>query len=271
MQEKVKILKVRFDSVNLNKATELSLLWAKDKKQRYITTPNPEILLESTKNAKFRKILNKSSLNIPDGIGILWAAKFLKITKNTNSIFIKLFKGLYSLAAIPFFPKYIRTELKERVTGVDLVENICKDSINKEIRIFLLGAADGVAEETQKVLGQKYPGVKIVGTHAGTPNAPDEKEIISIVSKARPDILFVAYGAPKQEMWISRNLKKMPSVSLAAGIGGTFDFISGKTKRSPLWMQRFGLEWLFRLINQPSRIKRIINASIVFPIKVIFS
>lgn len=271
MQEKVKVLKVRFDSINLEEATTKALEWAKDKKQRYITTPNPEILLEAQKNQKFLEILNNSALNIADGIGILWAAKYLYITKNTNSKIIKLIKWLISLLAIPFYPKYIKSVLKERVTGVDLVQEICKKSANKDVKIFLLGAKEGIAEKTAKILEKKYPGVQIVGTYAGTPKVQDEKTIIEKINDKNPNILFVAYGAPKQEMWIERNLKKMPSVSLAAGIGGTFDFITGKRKRAPNWIQKNGLEWLYRLIQQPSRIKRIYNASIKFPIKIISS
>ncbi len=92
-----------------------------------------------------------------------------------------------------------------------------------------------------------------------------------MINDKKPRILFVAYGAPKQEMWIARNLKKMPTVRLAAGIGGTFNFITGRRKRAPEWMQKIGLEWVYHLIQQPSRIKRMINASIVFPIKIISS
>lgn len=271
MQEKIKVLKIKFDSITLNEATKKALNLANDKKQHYITTPNPEILLESLRNNKFKKILNKSDLNTPDGIGILWAAKYLHITRNTNSFFIKILKWLYSLIAIPFSPKYFKTILKERVTGADLVSEICKNSANTQNKIFLLGSAEGIAKKTAEILEKKYPGVKIAGTYAGTPNSPDEKQIIQIINKARPNILFVAYGAPSQELWISRNLKKMPSVKLAAGIGGSFDFITGKLKRAPKWMQKLGLEWLYRLFQQPSRIKRIINASIVFPIKVLIS
>jgi N-acetylglucosaminyldiphosphoundecaprenol N-acetyl-beta-D-mannosaminyltransferase len=268
MQEKVKILKVKFDSITLSEATKKALDLANDKKQHYFTTPNPEILLEATNNNKFKKVLNKSSLNTPDGVGIIWAANYLHSVRNTNSFFIKLAKWAYSLVTIPFTKKSI---LKERVTGADLVLEICKASSKKDNKIFLLGAAEGIAKETANILEAKFPGVKIVGKHSGTPNPADEKEIIKLINKARPNILFVAYGAPKQELWISRNLKSINSVKLAGGIGGTFDFIAGKLKRAPEWMQKLGLEWLYRLFQQPSRIKRIFNASVVFPIKVLLT
>jgi N-acetylglucosaminyldiphosphoundecaprenol N-acetyl-beta-D-mannosaminyltransferase len=266
MQEKIRILKVRFNKITLKQATEKAISWTKSRKQRYITTPNPEILLEAHKNNKFRKILNKSALNIPDGIGILWAAKYAKITKNSNSKIIKFLKWIASLLAIPFYPKYLKTVLIERVTGIDLVQKICDSSANTDIKIFLLGAEEGIAKKTKKILTKKHPNLQIVGTYAGNPSLEDEKYIIEKINKANPEILFVAYGAPKQEMWISRNLKKLKSVKIAIGVGGTFNFISGKRKRAPRLMQNLGLEWLYRLIQQPSRVKRIFNAAIKFPI-----
>ncbi len=170
-----------------------------------------------------------------------------------------------SLINIPFSKKSIYKVIPERVTGVDLLEKLASKTTKS---IFLLGAAPGIAETTKKELEKKYESINIVGYHSGTPRKKDEKEIISMINKAKPKLLFIAYGAPKQEEWIHRNLKKLPSVKLAIGIGGSFDFISGKTKRAPLWMQKTGIEWIFRLIQEPSRISRIYNATIKFPLRV---
>ncbi|MFH1284372.1 MAG: WecB/TagA/CpsF family glycosyltransferase [Candidatus Peregrinibacteria bacterium] len=269
MQEKIKILKVRFDKTTLKEAAETAVAWAKQDKKRYITTPNPEILLEAQKNHKFHDILNKSDLNIPDGTGILWAAKYLESVKNTVSKSIKILKWLISIASILFYPPYIRKPLPQRVTGTDLMQEICRLSAKENLKIFLLGADEGIAEKTKEILQDKYEGLKITGTHAGTPSIKDEKKIQEIISRTQPDILFVAYGAPAQEIWIHRNLKKLKTVSLAIGIGGAFDFIAGKRKRAPRFMQRIGMEWLYRLIQQPSRIRRIYNATIKFSLKVL--
>ncbi len=263
-EEAIKIAKVRIDKTTLKEATETALKWVKAEKQRHITTPNPEIILEANKNHKFLRILNHADLNTADGTGILWAAKYLQETKKTQSKTIKLFKTIKTLLAIPFTPKSLKTALPERVTGVDLLQSICKNAKNE--KIFFLGAQIGVAEKTKKILEKKYPQLKIVGTHAGSPNFDEEKEIIEKINKSKAEILFIAYGAPAQEFWISRNLKKMPSVKVAAGIGGSFDFISSIKKRAPKWMQRIGIEWLYRLIQEPSRFKRIYNATIKFPL-----
>ncbi|MFH1218677.1 MAG: WecB/TagA/CpsF family glycosyltransferase [Candidatus Peregrinibacteria bacterium] len=260
MQKKIKILKVKFDNTTLNEASDKAIEWAKGNRKRHIVTPNPEILLESLNNHKFRKVLNSSDLSIPDGIGILWASKYLK-TK-------KLFRSLF---AIPFFPKYIRTELPERVTGTDLMQEICKKAADEPLKIFLLGAKEGVAEIVKDKLEKHYSGLKITGTYAGTPSIEEEKEIREKIDKSKADILFMAYGAPKQEMWIARNLKKLKTVKVAAGVGGAFNFIAGRKKRAPKLFQKLGLEWLVRLIQQPSRIKRIYNAVVKFPKKVISS
>lgn len=271
MSENLRILKIRFDKVDLETATEKALTFAKSNRQHYICTPNPEFLLTAKNNPKFRDILNKSSLNIADGIGILWAATYLNSVTQNHSKLIKLFKWKMSLLAILFAPKRIRRILPERVTGADLLEEICREAASKPLRIFLLGGGEDVAKQTAEILADKYPGLKISGTYSGTPHAKDENKIIKEVNRCDPDILFVAYGAPSQEMWIARNIKKMKEVHLAIGVGGTFDFISGRKKRAPKFLRTIGLEWLWRLIYEPSRLKRIFNATIKFPIQIFIS
>jgi N-acetylglucosaminyldiphosphoundecaprenol N-acetyl-beta-D-mannosaminyltransferase len=268
MQEKIEILKVRFDKITLNEAAEKATKWAKESKQRLITTPNPEIVLEAQKNSKFLEILNKSDINIADGTGILWASRYIWGTEGIKSKAIKVIKAAISLSSIFLFPNYIKKILPERVTGVDLMETICEKSQNSDNKIFLLGAADNIAQITKDVLEIKYKGINIVGTHAGTPNEKDKKNIVEKINNSYANILFVAYGAPKQEMWIERNLKKLNSVKVAMGVGGAFDFISKTKKRAPKLMQKTGTEWLYRLCKEPSRIKRIYNATIKFPIMV---
>lgn len=272
MSEKTKqleILHVKFDNVTNEEALGKALEFAKGNKQIYITTSNPEFLLEAENNHKFREILNNSALNIPDGIGILWASKYLEITKNNKSKTLKILKWLGSILSVPFYPSYIRTVLKERVTGTDLMENICRESTKHGYRIFLLGAKEGTAELTKEILEKRYEGLNIVGTFSGTPKIEDETVILEKINAVTPDILFVAYGAPNQELWISRNLQKMPSVHLAVGIGGAFNFIAGIKKRAPKWMQKLGIEWMYRLVQEPSRMKRIYNATIKFSTKVL--
>lgn len=265
MSEEIKILKVNFNNISLTEASDLVIKWAKEERQKHICTPNPEIVLLAQKNPKFLNILNGSDLNIADGIGILWAAKYLSLIKNDKSKWLKRFKGLITLAAIIFNSKYIKNPLRERVTGVDLMDQICKKAVNNKIRIFLLGAAEGVAEKVKKILEEKYLGLHIIDTYAGSPEEKFEKEIIKKINSSEAHILFVAYGAPTQELWIDRNLGKIPEVKVAIGVGGAFDFIANIHKRAPKWMQKLGIEWLYRLFQQPSRLKRIYNATIKFP------
>jgi N-acetylglucosaminyldiphosphoundecaprenol N-acetyl-beta-D-mannosaminyltransferase len=265
--EKIKILKVKFDKVQLAEATEIALNLAKSKEKHFIATPNPEMLLEARKNPKFLEVLNSSSLNVPDGIGILWAAKYLEITKNNKSKTLKAIKWIFSLISVLLYPKYIKDILKERVSGIDLMEKICQKSTQENLKIFLLGAKEGVAEKTKEMLLKKYSDIQITGLYAGSPKE-EEKIIIDKINRSEAQILFVAYGAPFQELWIARNLKKLHDIKLAMGVGGSFDFIAKIRKRAPEWMRKIGLEWIYRLLQQPSRLKRIYHAVIKFPIKI---
>lgn len=262
MQKKIKIMDIRFDNITLSDAVNFVFKRLYKNKKGYICTPNPEMLLEAEKNNQFKKVLNKSVLNIPDGIGILWAA---------NNVFNKRSRigAFLNLPFIAIRPNKFLKPLKERVTGVDLVYALSKRACKTDYGVFLLGAKPGVAELAAENLEKKFPGLKIKGTFAGSPREKDRKEIIKLINSTKPDILFVAYGAPGQEMWISDNLKSFDTVKIAIGVGGAFDFISKTRKRAPKWMQKSGLEWLYRLIQEPSRVKRIFKATVVFPYRFI--
>lgn len=262
MQKKIEVMNIRFDNVTVEETLDFIFDHINRGKKGYLCTPNPEMLLEAEKNRDFKRVLNHSLLNIPDGIGILWAATH--IAQKSSKL-----KAFLTLPLIAFIPSMFKKILRERVTGSDLMKKIAREAARANKTIFLLGASEGIAEITAEKLQQSYAGLKIAGTYAGSPSPDEEESIIKLINNASPDILFVAYGAPKQEMWISRNLKHLNSVKIAIGIGGAFDFIAGKRKRAPKWMQKVGLEWLFRLIQQPSRWKRIYNATIKFPSKII--
>jgi N-acetylglucosaminyldiphosphoundecaprenol N-acetyl-beta-D-mannosaminyltransferase len=131
--------------------------------------------------------------------------------------------------------------------------------------VFLLGAADGVAEKAAAVLRSRNPRLKIVGTFSGSPRMEDDAVIMRMIKDAKPHLLLVAFGAPAQDLWIHEHLKNLPSVRVAMGVGGTFDFLAGVQKRAPRWMRSIGLEWLWRFIREPSRWKRMWRAVVVFP------
>jgi N-acetylglucosaminyldiphosphoundecaprenol N-acetyl-beta-D-mannosaminyltransferase len=140
---------------------------------------------------------------------------------------------------------------------VDTVVRVAALAAERGYRLYLLGAAPGVAEEAARRLVDAHPGLVIAGTYAGSPAPEEEDAIVARITAAAPDVLFVAYGAPKQDLWIARNLERL-RVPVVMGVGGAFDFISGRARRAPAWMQRMGLEWLHRLIHQPWRWRRML-------------
>lgn len=264
-----KILGVKIDDISLKEATETLLQWSQNDEQKYVVTPNPEIILKAQENSEYLKVLNNADLNIPDGTGILWAAKFLKITENTKHNWLKILKWILSLVATLIFPPYIKTVLRERVTGADLMQNICKKCPKNVVKIFLLGAQTGVAEKVKEILEKRNQNLEIVGTYSGSPRKIDLEETLTYIAASKANMLFVAFGGPQQELWIAENLEKMPQIKVAMGVGGTFDFIADTHKRAPQWLQKIGLEWLYRLLQQPARLKRIYNATIKFPVKIL--
>jgi N-acetylglucosaminyldiphosphoundecaprenol N-acetyl-beta-D-mannosaminyltransferase len=172
--------------------------------------------------------LNEADLTVADGAGLMWAAR------------------------------YLGKPLRARVTGVELVRSLARMAEKRGFRIYLLGAREGIAQAAARVLQDEYPNLLIAGTYAGSPALEDEEGIINRIVAARPHMLFVAYGFPQQDMWIERNRNRM-NVPLSMGVGGAFDYISGAIKRAPAWIRRLGLEWLYRLIRQPWRWRRMLR------------
>ena len=202
-------------------------------------TVNPEFVMAAQTNEPFRQVLHDADLALADGIGMIWAARLLG------------------------------RRLPERVAGSDLVPKLAAKAENQGWSLFLLGAAPGIADKAASVLCGLHPGLRVVGTHSGSPDPSQQEQIIRLVREASPDILLVAYGAPAQDLWIARNMAAL-SVPLSIGIGGTLDFIAGVKKRAPRWIQRIGMEWLFRLLQEPWRWRRQL-ALPVFATRVLWS
>jgi N-acetylglucosaminyldiphosphoundecaprenol N-acetyl-beta-D-mannosaminyltransferase len=219
------ILGVRIDDVTCQEAIAHVERWVVEGGSHQIATVNVEFIMEARRNPAFRRVLAQSDLCVPDGIGVLWAARR---------------QG---------WP------LRQRVPGVELLQQIAARGAERGWRIYFLGAAPGVAEQAATALAERHPGLKVAGCYAGSPHPEQEDEIVGWVRAARPDVLFVAYGAPRQDLWIARNQARI-GVPVALGVGGSFDFIAGVAQRAPLWVQRAGLEWLHRLIKQPWRLRR---------------
>jgi N-acetylglucosaminyldiphosphoundecaprenol N-acetyl-beta-D-mannosaminyltransferase len=242
---RIEILGVPTDVVTQEEVLQKIIGFLRSDKSHHIATPNPEMIVEAQRNLAFKEALRKTSLNVPDGVGLVWALRRAQG---------KLKKGNMPSRIV-------------RVTGTDTLLALCSSEsrISPPERIFLLGAAPGIAERSAEVLREKNPALKIVGAYAGSPKVEAEEEIIQRITAASPTLLFVAYGAPAQDLWIARNLGKLPSVKVAMGVGGALDFIVGKQKRAPRVFQSIGLEWLWRLLREPRRAKRIWNAVVVFP------
>jgi N-acetylglucosaminyldiphosphoundecaprenol N-acetyl-beta-D-mannosaminyltransferase len=192
-----------------------------------VVTLNPEFLMAAQRNNEFRYAINAAALVVADGMGIVWATR------------------------------YLREPVPERITGADLLPELAIRCATKGYRVYLLGAAPGVADLAADRLRALAPSLMIVGTYSGSPAPGEETEIIERIHSTQPDLLCVAYGAPAQDLWIQRNLARLPA-AVAIGVGGAYDFLSGRKSRAPEIMQRSGLEWLYRLYREPWRWRRML-------------
>jgi N-acetylglucosaminyldiphosphoundecaprenol N-acetyl-beta-D-mannosaminyltransferase len=228
------VLGVRVDRVTREQALErlermMALHRASVTMQRcqQVVTVNTEFVMAAQHDSDFREAINGAALAVADGIGIVWASYLSKV------------------------------HVPERITGIDTVTALAKRCAASGYRLYLLGAAPGVAERAAARLQAIAPGLAIAGTYAGSPAPAEEDAIIERIRVADADVLCVAYGAPAQDLWIKRNLARLP-VAVAMGVGGAFDFLSGRQRRAPRVMQRVGLEWLYRLYREPWRWKRML-------------
>lgn len=221
----VSILGVRVDDITYREALEQIEQWILMNETHQIATVNVEFVMAARRNPEFQHVLAQASLCVPDSIGVVWAAR------------------------------HQGQPVRQRVAGVDLVERIAARAAERDWRVFFLGAGPGIALRAAAELKRRYPGLEVAGCYAGSPSLDEEDDIVDRVRAARPDVLFVAYGAPRQDLWIARNQARI-GVPIALGVGGSLDFIAGVTRRAPLWIQRFGLEWLHRLIQEPWRLRR---------------
>ena len=192
-----------------------------------VCTVNPEFVMAAQKNEGFQRVLQSAELCLPDGQGLLWAAKL---------------RG---------------ARLRERVPGSTLIWRLAERASVNGWRLYFLGASEGVAVRAAKILESSFKGLLVVGTHSGTPHVNDAPGIIKRVRAAKPDVLLVAYGAPQQDLWIDRYRSEL-NVPVMMGVGGSFDFVVGAARRAPEWVQSLGMEWLHRLIMQPWRLTRML-------------
>lgn len=225
-----KILGIGLNSSSQSLLLESLVQKIKKTSKILIFTPNPEFIVFAQEHSWFKKVLNKADFAIPDGIGLIWASRFLG------------------------------KPIKERIHGTDLMEKLCFEASQQGWTIFLLGGEPGVAQKAFRILQQRYPSLKgwaESGPRLDLDNWPEEVVVdwVRKVNQKKPDLLFVGFGMGKQEKFLYEDWSVL-NVRLAIGVGGAFDYLSGRIPRAPVWIRKIGLEWFFRLIFQPWRIKR---------------
>lgn len=222
---KADLLGIKINTFNMEETVNQVARFIKAGHPHRVMTINPEFLYQAQFDDELLGLVKRADLVTPDGVGIVWACR---------------------LAGNP---------VPERVTGIDLMLRLVDRAAREKWRVFLLGAAPGVAGEAAARLSLQYPHLEIAGVHHGFFKADEEEAVNMIVRESRPDLLFVALGAPKQEWWMDRNLAQT-GAAVAVGVGGSFDVVAGRVQRAPGWVCRLQLEWLFRLLKEPSRWRR---------------
>ena len=224
------ILGVQIDCVTPDEALARGQALLDEPGFHYTVTPNPEFILTARKDPEFQRVLNGAALSLPDGIGVVYAAKILG------------------------------TPLRGRVPGVEFAQGLMGLIAGSGKRLFLLGAKPGVAEKAADNLRREYPGLDICGTHDGY--FREDAPVVEAIRASGADLVFVCLGAPKQELWMAKHGPET-GARLMVGLGGCLDVFAGNVRRAPAFWQKAGLEWLYRLFREPSRIGRMARLPLV--------
>lgn len=232
LTSRVSVDDLDFDKVTMKEAVRRIVRMAKRRdRARYVCTGNLDHLVIADRDPDFRSAYRKADLVVADGAPVVWLSRIASRSANGP--------------------------LPERVAGSDLFWELARVSSEHSLRLFFLGGCPGAAAKAAEVVEQRHPGARIAGTYCPPSEAFDTKEeqvkIRRIVRQAAPDILLVAFGAPKQEKWIARN-KDQLAVPVSIGVGGSFEMAAGIRRRAPRWLRRSGLEWLYRFAQEPKRL-----------------
>lgn len=223
---RIDVLGVGFDNLTMDEAVERGMELLESEGTHYVVTPNPEIVEVCRENAEAKRVVNGAALVLPDGIGIIKGAAMLG------------------------------TPLKEKTPGIEFAEHIVERMAKEGRSLYLLGAKPGIAELAGKNLAEKYPGLKIAGTHDGY--FQEDAPIVEAIRESGADAVFVCLGAPKQELWMARN-GEATGAHLLCGLGGSLDVFAGTVERAPKFWCDHGLEWFYRLCKEPKRIGRMMK------------
>lgn len=227
---KKEVLGIQFDDLTREEAAQAGARLLEEDKFHYVVTPNPEFILAAEKDEEFRRVLNGADLVLPDGIGVVYSAKIMG------------------------------TPLKGRVPGIEFAADLLAHLNETGGRLYLLGAKPGVAEAAGRKIVEQYPNITLCGTQDGY--FRDEEAALLKVAAARPDLIFVCLGAPKQEKWMAR-WGRHTGARLAVGLGGALDVFAGNVERAPESWQKLGLEWAYRLKKEPQRAGRMAKLPLV--------
>jgi N-acetylglucosaminyldiphosphoundecaprenol N-acetyl-beta-D-mannosaminyltransferase len=223
------LLGIQVHNLSFDEAVARIVRMCRGDRPRYVVTPNVDHVMKVRRDEALRRVYAEADLSLVDGMPLVWAAKLLG------------------------------RPLKGKVSGSDLFEALCHEAWRHDLGVFLLGAGPGVAEVARAVLEMRHPGLRIVGVLsprlAADGTSPDQELIAARLRETRPDLLFTAFGTPKQEFWMARHHRDL-GVPVCIGVGASFDFVAGVQRRAPRWMQHAGLEWLWRLAHDPRRLWR---------------
>ena len=220
------VLGVGVNVINLESTIRIMEEWIKNNEQNYVCVTTVHLVMETQKDATLREILNSSGLTTPDGMPLVWVGK------------------LFGHSTIG------------RVYGPDIMLNFSALAARKGYTNFYYGGASSVPEKLSEELTERFPRLKVVGAYSPPfrPLTPEEdQEIVDMINRANPDVLWVGLGAPKQDRWMAEHMGRVKA-PVMVGVGAAFDFLSGRKKQAPVWIQRIGFEWVFRLLNEPKRL-----------------
>ncbi|NLL42432.1 MAG: WecB/TagA/CpsF family glycosyltransferase [Firmicutes bacterium] len=237
--KKIQILGRGFDPVTMEEAQARLADFVAEGNSHLVITANPEMVIKARGDQLLAEIMDRADLVVADGIGVVWASRVLG------------------------------KPVPERIPGIELAEGLLAQASRQGWKVFLLGGSEGVAEEAAQSLQRSFPEIKIVGTCHGYFSSGEEGEILKKIDREKPHILLAALGVPRQEKWLAAYLGTL-KIPVAIGVGGSFNVWAGVDKRAPLWIRKVNLEWLYRVIKQPWRIKRL-AALPIFALAVIWS
>ncbi len=260
MPDRISVAGLNIDPLRKTELLDLIASRIKSGEKTFLTTLYSEFLYAALRDREVMDLLNRANIAIPDGVGVVWARHFLKQPLTAKSFYGIVMQAwwqvVYTGASILLAPQKLYTDIPEKIVGADLVWDLADLAEKNNFTVFIWGGFGHTPYRVKEILEQQFPSLKIVGA---SNSIVDDLDTLTEVELTQPDILLCAFGPFTQERWISRNLNTLP-IKFAVGLGGTFDYMTGARRQPPKFIRQTGLEWLYRLFTQPSRVRRIFHA-----------